>query len=446
MAITDDFDFIGAAADNFDCDATGGWVNGGNGAAVVLDATAGIDGGGALELRASGASGVATWEQDVTQAASFSTETNLVVFWFFYLKGKGANYMTQAGSGLVVRVYYGFPLNANRYADFQVTDEGDLSLNNGWNRLYFSGRNRNGGGLGSAHNDGSDWALDVSRIQLRLDYANGNDAAQDPALYMDNWETGTKLTVSDGTPGTPIALSDVEDYSNGTGRTNGPLQVLTIDDVFVECLCSLEIGNGSDGTNNEGNLTDSGKFILFNQWSTEVACNLTVKNFSTLELGEIEVGTDDNYAVNGCQLVLPASRIADVTVENGGTLNLYDCKLFRWQFVTFDEGSTVELRQCDIDSCDVVRFRSAGVTIQDVGLHDAVTTQGDQAGEMTLSPSSCTNFLVYQNTEGVHFRGTVSITEYNAQDNTNFDLAILEGETVTVTDGVFDDAKIKRIT
>lgn len=453
MAITDDFNFIGAAADNFDCDVVTGWTQGGNGNAVAVDATGGVDGGACLNLVASNP-GECTWYHDVTAGSRFKITEKVLNMWFYYLKGKNTTPFIGTGdNAIVIRLYFG---GTAKWADYYVAPGGDNVLSFGWQPFTISGKNLNGGVLGGTHNDGTDWELEIQRVMLVCQFTEDNDAggvasnSPETPLRMDNWEVGTKLIVSNGTPSVPIGFGDLVSYSNGTGRTNGPLGVVQAIDTFVNIKCAIDVGNGSDGTNNEGNIADDGKFILFNQTSLEVKANLTVKNFSSLVLGTKEVGVDGNYAVSGCQIVQPASRFADISVENGGILRLFDCKVFRWRDIFLgaasDTGSIVELNRVQFDTCETVYFRATTLNLQDIEIYNNAANDRNQCAEMSVEPDSCANFLVHDCAEGMHFRDTLTIDGYFAQDNDGPDLGILSNEIVTIVNGFFTETNLVEVT
>ena len=111
-----------------------------------------------------------------------------------------------------------------------------------------------------------------------------------------------------------------------------------------------------------------------------------------------------------------------------------------------DNDSYIQLVATDVDSCESIYFRSSNMDLDDVEIYNNSILINNQCGEMSKEPTKNAIMLVHDCNEGIHFRETLKIDEYIAQDNTNYDLAILEGDTVTIVNGTFDETKIKRVT
>lgn len=427
------------------CDSTGANFTGGtaNSTTPTVSTTEFVQGTGSLTIRASSSitpPEVCYWYYDLASGNRFKITQADLLMWFYYVKGKGQQYLTNNSNATVLRVYFG---GTTKYADYYQGGDADLAF--GWQVFAASGKNADA--IGGGHNDGTDWDLDIYRIELRLEFNehNTDGGTQDPrpALYMDYWRSGTKIIVSEGTPASPISFSALQTYSESNA-----LGVVFINDVFINLLCGLDIGNGSDGTNNEGNLTDAGKFILFNQLSEEVKHNLVVENYSTLQLGTLEVGTDGNYPVNGCQLTLPASRYSDIDVKSGGSLKLYDTKVYRWRNIYLGNGgagASIDLRIVEIDTCETIYFRQTNIDIDGIEVHDNANQVRNNAGVVTASPNSSKNVSVHDCVHGFYFEGTATMEEYIAGDNGTYDLGIKEAEAATLLNSVFNENKIVRI-
>ncbi|MDJ0952481.1 MAG: hypothetical protein QNJ81_02260 [Acidimicrobiia bacterium] len=472
MAFTDDFAQAGAAADNFDCDATGGWTAltgtdpGGTfqAATIALNTIQPLEGTGCLSIKSGNATaGLRGYYQDVTAGSRFIiTQTTLNV-WFNYAKGKGAQILTSTSGAVRLRLYFGGTVD---WAEYNLTEAGNDSLNFGWQVLQCSGRNLNGGAVsGTWVNTASNWDREIHRVAIVFDVLNPNDAGADPGLLVDMFFTGNKIVVSEGTTGgTPATFQDLVDYQKiGGTRTGFPLGLVNLDGVFATLRCGLDIGNGTDGLNNEGYLQVGETFLLFNQWSAQVKHNIVVKNFAQLDFGEGEsvIGVDGTNvaAVRGCQVVMPTDRedevsttlpaASDVSVENGGILNAYNTKFFRWRDIFLgaasDTSSTVELINVIFDSCETVYFRANTLDLANIEIYNNAQNDRNHCGEMIVSPDSCSDLLVHDCNEGIHFRATLTIPTYRAQDNTVYDLAILEGDTATLVDSFFDPDKILRL-
>ncbi len=476
MAFTDDFAIIGGTGDDFDCEATTGWSTTGSPQTLNLSLnTDSVQGTNSIGLRCGGTTpGIRACFHDISVAGDrfkvAGTGAITLNFWFRYSKGKGAAYLTSTGTAVVVRLYFG---GTTDWADYRLTSNGDDELQFGYQVLQLSGRNLNGGSTsGTWSNTASNWERDIHRVELRLDFATTNDSTtNDPPLLMDCWFGGTKVIVSEGTTGgTPTTLQDLVDYQTlGGTRTGFPLGLINLDEVFCTLRCGLDIGNGSNGLNNEGYLQITETFLLFNQWSAQVKHNITVKNFSQLDFGEGESVTGaagtTTVAVRGCQVVMPSDRedeisttlpaASDITVENGGIFKAFNTKFFRWRDIFLgaasDTSSEVELNEVKFDSCETIYFRANTLDMAAlIEIYNNSANDRDHCAEMIVSPDSNEDLLVHDCIQGIHFRETLTMPNYRAQNvdkagGTNYDLAVLEGKTVTLVDSVFDPASILRL-
>lgn len=472
MAFTDDFGVVGAPADNFDCDATGGWTAlsgtdpGGTfqAATIALNTIQPLTGTGCLSIKSGNATaGLRGYFQDVSAGSRFRIDQVTLNVWFNYAKGKGAQILTSTSGAVRLRLYFG---GTTDWAEYNLTDTGNDELNFGWQVLQCSGRNLNGGAVsGTWVNTASNWERDIFRVAIIFDVLNPNDAGADPGLLVDTFFVGNQITVSEGTTGgVPASLDDLVGYQEiGGTRANFPLGLVNVDGPNVILRSSLRIGNGSNGTNNEGYLQFLSNNLLFNQWSAQVKHNITVTNFSQLDFGEGEpvtgvLGTR-TAAVRGCQVVMPSDRedevsttlpaASDVTVENGGILNANNTKFFRWRDLFFgaasDTSSEVNLANVIFDSCETAYFRSNTLNLTNIEIYNNAQNDRNHCAEMIVTPTSCNDLLVHDCNEGIHFRATLDLPTYRAQDNTVYDLAVLEGVTVELGDSFFDPDKILRL-
>lgn len=468
MAFTDDFVHVGAAGDNFNCDSTTGWTafTGGSfqAATIALNTIQPLSGTGCLSIKSGSATaGDRGYFRDVSAGSRFKITEQTLNVWFNYAKGKGAQILSSTADAVRIRLFFG---GTTDWAEYRLTTNGNDELRFGWQVLQCSGRNLNGGAVsGSWVNTPSNWDRDIFRVGIIFNVQNANDAAADPGLLVDSFFVGTKIVVSEGTTGgTPTTLNDLLAYQRQGGTRSGfPLGLVELDGVFATLRCGLDIGNGSNGTNNEGYLRLTDTFLLFNQWSAQVKHNITVKNFSQLDFGEGESITGVNgvntVSVRGCQVVMPTDRedeistslpaASDIIVENGGILRAYNTKFFRWRDIFLgaasDTLSEVELGSVIFDSCETVYFRANTLDMAGVEVYNNAQNDRDWCAEMIVSPDSNTDFLAHDVDEGIHFRATLTMANYRAQDNVQYDLAILEGQTVTLVDSFFDPDKILRL-
>ena len=233
--------------------------------------------------------------------------------------------------------------------------------------------------------------------------------------------------------------------------------MIDIDDVFARIRTSIQVGNGSDGTNNEGNLSIIGKNVLFDQWSAQVKHNLTVKNYSTLEIGDSE-SLDVTVAVRGCQVYLPEDledelttterAASDISVENGGTLKARNTKFLRWRNIYLgeegDTGTTIELIEVKFDTCETVYYYAN--TLDMAGLIETYNNAGDDrnhCAEIFVTPDSVEDFLVHDCIEGPRFLSSLTFPNIRLQDinkspGPNYDLGLRDGEEINLDDGIYD--------
>ncbi len=134
---------------------------------------------------------------------------------------------------------------------------------------------------------------------------------------------------------------------------------------------------------------------------------------------------------------------------------VFDSKFFRWRDIflgaAVDTLSTVELNKVIFDSCETVYFRANTLNMAGlIEIYNNSANDRDHCAEMIVSPDSNEDLLVHDCIQGIHFRDTLTLSNYRAQDidkagGTNYDLAILEGETVTLVDSFFDPDSILRL-
>jgi len=433
----DDYAIIGASGDNFDCDATGGWGTSGNASSVATNSGSKVEGSNSLDLTASDV-GDSSWYHDVSSGNRFKITEKDLHFWFKYVKGKGANYLVQDGTAVVIRLFFG---GTSKYADYRCTATGDLELKFGWQLLSASGKSLRGGSTGGGHNNGSDYDLDIYRVELKLNFANKNDTP----LGMDCWFAGTIIKVTSGTSSSPVSFSDIAEYSN-KDRTAFPLGLVNKQMILYNIKCGIQVGDGSSGSGHSGYIKDYSKFLLFNQLSEEVKHPIIVKNYSTLDLGLQVSGSESSYYVDGCQIVLPEDRYSDFSVENGGTLKLYDTKIYRWRYLYFgassDSGSTIELHNVDIDSCETLFLRASTQNISYLSVHNNVNSINDYAVNITKPITSMDYLYCYRCSVGAKIDGDFTLKTFNLTDNT-VDLKVLSGKTVSLIDSVFSESKLE---
>lgn len=446
MATSDDYSTVN------DCNAATGFTLGGTGT-LAVNTGGGVDGGNCLDVDVSATPGspvTATYRYALPGGVQFRLDQEDFLIWFFYIKGKGSAVLTDTDSTVTLRIYCG-ALGNDDWIEFYFGGDNDLQF--GWQSLGCSGLNYD---ASSVTWQDSDITQNVTNIELRLEYAA--NTSNPPPLRIDFWRSGTKIVLGSGAGN--VGFDELISYD----ATNFLGVIETIGDVGVILRCGLDIGNGTAGAN-EANLVDAGKFILFFHFSEEVKHNLTVTNNSSFRGGTLEVGADDNYPVDGLQLVVSEVRTRDGTltsesgysdliVQEGGAFELYDSKLFRWKDIDLGvvgqvgAGGQITISLIDVDSCETINFNQTNLEATRLDIHDnrgRTDASGvDNCGSITAQPDVFEDVTVHDCEHGIYFRDTVTVNEYKARDNVSFDLGILEGETATIIDGEFDADRILR--
>ena len=413
--IVDDYTIVGASGDNFDCDDTGGWTKGGNADDATTEDNR-VEGDKALGLTTSDKD-ESWWYHDISSSNRFKITEKDLGLWFYYIKGKGDNILVQDSTAVVVRLYFG---GTDKYADYRLTEAGDLSLAFGWQMLMCSGKELNGGSTGGGHNDDSDWDLDIYRFEFRINCAN---KAENP-LGLDAIFVGTELEVQSGDSDTPVTMQDLEQYTF-TDRSF-PIGTVKIDGKLANIHSGLKITSG-------GYVAAENQYLLFNQSSAEVKHHITVDD------GTLRVGKNVGKAYNGCQIVKPSGRTANVVVNSNGTLLVYNSKLYRWDTITLN--GTSDIQQVDIDSCELLVVQSDNNELNSIAVHDAVNNTVTHSMEIQTTADSVSKLLVYRCKDGVKFTDSGTVSGARMLDNTDYDILVLDGKDPSVVDSVYSNIK-----
>ncbi len=418
--ITDDYVLVGSSGDGFDCEDSGDWTIGGD--AAKSDNTADyVEGSQCLGLQGK-AGDDNYWYNDLSSDSRFKIVEKDLGIWFMYVKGKGANFLVQDSTAIVVRLYFG---GTDKYADYRMTDTGDLELGFGWQMLMCSGKNMNGGSVGGGHNDGSDWNEDIHRFELRLNFAN--DTTVD--LGLDACFIGTEVQVESGTSGDPVTMDDLYMYT-GKDREGFPIGVVDVTKKLVNIQCGITI----DG----GYLVAENTYLLFNQGSAEVKHNIHVVD-GTFRIGEIVNGVDGDYSMNGCQIVKPAGAKANVYVDAGANLEVYNSKFYRWEDIHLN--GTVKLNGVDFDTNETVYFEGTGVEFNDISVHNNTAVDRDNAVMFTANPTTGDILKMYRCVDGVYFSADVTISNVDITDTTGYDVGVYDGNDVSLVSSSYSDMR-----
>jgi hypothetical protein len=440
---TDNYAIVGGASDYFNCESTSGWSTGGV-ATSFQTGTEHVQGTYSLELQSSG-SGTANWYHDLSLGYRFKITEKDLHFWFKYVKGKGANFLVQDGTAVVIRLYFG---GTTIYADYRCTESGDLELNFGWQVLSCSGNNLRGGSTGGGHNDGSDWELDINRIELILNFANSTDTP----LNMDCWFAGNSITITNGDETSPCLLSDIVTYSNNT-RSDFPLGIVNLKGALFDIKSGLIIGDGLSGIGHQGYLVADSTFIYLHPLSKYVSHNLTINEYSTFISGKKETDSSNNYYVSGNIIVTNLydnDYGSNIYMETSSYCYLYDTKLYNFSQITLGSlstpSTTVDLYDVDIDTFKKLYLYSDSVSLNSVDIHDDVATSYDPTNGFVISssPILSENINIYRCYVGITFVYSDIISNCTITDITDSHISIHDTYSPILIDSIFDTTKLRR--
>ena len=424
------------------CDNTTG-VTAPAGGTLTNNSTKQVEGTAAVEYVADG-TGVKEIRFSITSTPFKIIEKDFLM-WFYYVKGKSAQYLADAASALTIRLYFS-ATPGTIYADYYMGGDKDLPF--GWKTYVASGKNYSA--LGAGHNNGTHWNDNVQHVGIMLNFQNSNaggTGGTDVPLLVDELRVGTKIVCASGTAVTPETEQDLLTYSQDDGSRSPnarPLGVVEVNYNLVNLLCGLDVGDGT----NAGHLAIENKLVLFNQQSVEVEHPFRVRASSSFVGGKLEAGVDANYPVEPIQIVMASGRFADITIEDGGSFTLYDGKIFRWRNVYFGAAAadtgTIILQRVDVDSCETIYFRRTNTELLDVEIHDNPQNDRSQAVELSADPDKFENVLLHDCNQAIHIRASASVKGLVATDNT-VDIAVLEGVTLTAINSTFSTGKLQRL-
>jgi len=411
--ITDDYVIVGADSDNFDCDDTGDWQTGGNAKDPTLSSNK-IQGDYAFGLQTSD-SDESWWYHDISEGNRFKIVEKDLGVWFYYIKGKGDNFLVQNSSAVVMRLYFG---GTDKYADYHLTEKGDLSLKFGWQMLMCSGTELNGGDVGGGHDGDSDFYLDVHRIEFRINADNTVDVD----LGLDAFFVGTTIEVQDGDENNPVTMDDLMDYTFNT--RSFPIGTVEVTKKLANIKSGLTINGGYVSAEN--------MYLLFNQMSSEVKHHVNIVD------GTFRIGKNENgKAIDGCQIVKPEGKNADFIVGSNGIIKCYNSKFYRWREVKFEGNG--ELIYVDFDNCDLITINS--VIGDQLSVHDSVNNVSEYAVEFSADTNNINDIIVYRNNNGIYFSNNCEVEKIRCLDNVNYDISIKDDVEVKLIDAIYDNIR-----
>ena len=384
MAISDNYSIIESA---FSCDSTDGWGKGGNASDPTSETSGQVEGSGYLGLTTSD-TGDSYWYHDIVNRFKI-TETSLGL-WFRYVKGKGANYLVQDGSALVVRLYFG---GTSKYADYRLTEKGDIDLKFGWQPFIISGTNLNGGSVGGGHNGTTDFYLDIYRFELHLNVSN----KVDKPLGLDAVFIGTQIEITDQA----YTLNDLARYT--FVDRSFPIGTIENDGNMNNVKSTLKIGSGAT-------LSQSSKFIFMNQFSTEVKTDIIVDSGGKIDFDNCFVSKPDGYS---------ASILCD------GVAEYYGCKFLNFDTIEFTKSSI-----CDFANCSNVVAKGSD-TKEYCTIHD---DSGGSGGAFKINGNGVIKSSVYGCRAGFELTSDVTIADSSAMNNQGDDIVIDDGVNAVLID------------
>ena len=377
--------------------------------------------------------------------STFDLTANDLSWWFFYVKGKGDQIIADTTTGeapVSVRVYSDATPGTS-YAEWDLA--GNESLIASWNFFTISGDTPSRVGAG-----GAPTYTAIRHIEFRFAFARGTNGGgfgqQDEPIGLDWIKYGNTITITGGTTPDPAAdFAQLLAWSDGdeADRVNDPAYGLVFSrSVLFEVLGGIDFGNGTAACR----FTDINKVLINRTFSDQVEHNYRVRNGSVVTFGTKDVGSQDTYAIEGCQLVCPdvaedgsSSELPlhDFEVQTNGTLNAYGSKFFRWN--TIDINDDAELIDDDFADNVTINLDSADISATGCDFHDAAGSGFIGSISAAVSFNDC---RVFNNVRGFEFTASITVRNYIATDNSVYDLVVNNTLTVTLVDSTFDKDKI----
>lgn len=430
-----------------DCESTSGWSTQGSAGNLADSDYPSKEGSQCIEFDCS--SGRTDSGIKSPNVSSFDIRNHEVSLWFLNPKvnDSGDELITASDSALKLRLYS----SDGNWADFyQSHHRGpDGNYNGGW--LYL----RASGGPGSEDANSGTWGTtqvsSVVAVAVLLS-TQGDNTGKNAAEYGVDWAKHYDKIVVTGykTGTTPYTLGDIFDTDADKSTGGGVWGVVSEFENFYSITCGLECGDGS----NAGGLKLTNEYLFFDRASSDYVGPggylLNVKSSFTLTLGDKDTGSDGTYAKNGSQLVVTSDPLFSASTTNrgsvliSGSLLCYASILSGFKTVNIGNGgsATSELIVSDLYDNTSVLLNSSSLSVLNTKFHFPGTSKS--AIGKVYSVSSVNGMFVYQVTDGFEFRLDKTITNYQARDTT-YDIVVLEGKTITMTDSLFSSSKLKRV-
>ena len=412
MDIVDNYVIVGSSSDGFDCEDKNKWTATGD-ASIDNDTGNKVQGNQSISIKGKQGNNNIIYA-DISAGNRFSILEYDLGFWFFYSKGKGTNALVQDNTAIVVRLYFG---DTSTYADYRVTEAGDLSLGFGWNLLMCSGKELNGGSTSSDFSE-SDWSKEIVRIELRLNLANDNDVP----FNMDAWFIGNTLIISDGDENNPVTIQDLHNYAH-RDRSDFPIGVVTL----TKKLANINTGLIIDG----GYLKATDLYLLFNQLSSEVKHNVLIENGGVFQIGDYQ----NSNPILGCLIVKPENKTANFSIgDSDSKILVYDSKFYRWNEIILNGYS--EIIETDFDSCEIIKINNNNVIFKYNTIHDGITAIYDNVLSINEN-ADISDIFIYRCKDGVYINNDVILNNITLLDNDGYDLGISDTYTLNLINSKF---------
>ncbi len=385
---------------------------------------------------------------DVGAGSEVNLQAEELSFWFLYT-GKASDVLGANSNSFRLRVYSDVTAGTN-WAEWELGGHETAGLYakiiKEWNPFLISGENP------TLTNGTTPNYQSIRHVRFVFDIANSN-TSNNPDMAMDWLKHGDRIRVTGGTSGSPADMSSLGDWSAAVSAL--PEYGLVFQrDIYFDMWAGFEVGDGSTATyfaiENE---------VFYNyQFSSAVSHDIEVLNSATFRVGKKDTGTDDTYAINGALLVCPStlrdlttgSRYSDIRIKgnatkaSAGALLGYASKFYRWHTIEIGDTNGTndsELIECDFDSNESVVLKDANLTITNCKFHDP--SGSGYVGEIHNAPSSVEGMQVFNCVRGFQFKATMEISNYVATDNSDSDIVLDSGVTLTLVNSTFDKDKIR---
>jgi len=264
---------------------------------------------------------------------------------------------------------------------------------------------------------------DIKYIVIRFDFLAANTSSY--PFGMDYLRYGKSITVTGGTVGSPLDITDIEDavgYNTQHGIVYFDDQDI-LNEALVKFTCGVNFGDDSTSTY----FTETGKVFYISQYSDDVKYDWIVKGNAQVTLGQKVTAGGENFAANSVPLIVTSGKNPDFTVRGSGSkFYCYGSVFKNWYNIELglsgNQAGDVELLEVEISDCNQVECRSSSLAIDKSKIHDS---SGSYGMRFYVAPSNTfTDCKIYNNTFGINLNEgiTVSLKEFLFTGNTSYDI------------------------